>query len=185
MKRLVTLAMAGIVSGTAWAAAADQTSIKILEYGIYTAEVEVPRTEAMRPARVRNVCHVMTTLTVPVRDGLRFGFRYVVQGLPFNTPVDIRKIIRFPDDSKPSTPPVSYVTNVEYDRVHIDSVAYLGWVNGTHPGNWTFQIFDKDRKLAEIIFTVVERDAYTIRPDSISTCFPISSIEGTKKWRWI
>jgi hypothetical protein len=175
MKRLVTLVLSIVAAATACTQPNSEITVKTLEYGIFTAEVERPRTgvnETMRAALIRNLCHTMTTAVVPARDGIRFGFRYVVQGPPPGTPVEIRKVVKFPDHQTAPTSAVSYVVNEERERVHVDSIAYFGWVSGgTRPGTWTFQIFDKDRKLAEMVFTVVDKDAFAIRPDGQPKCF--------------
>jgi hypothetical protein len=77
------------------------------------------------------------------------------------------------------------VINKEPGRLFTGDVSYRSWANRRSiPGTWTFQIWENDRMLAKAVFTVVERDAFKIRPDGDSTCFPMSNLEGAMPWHW-
>jgi len=188
------LALALIVGGSAPARAADPDSIRplnvrIVEYGIYTAETKVPATgvnETMTSAKVANICHVMTTLTVPARDSLYFGLRFRVDGPPVGTMVEISRVIRFPDHTKPVDAPISYIWNDEVRRLRAGQISWTGWANWkSRPGIWTFRLLQADRKLAELSFTMVDKNDFSIRPDGDSTCFQMSGREGGTGWRSI
>jgi hypothetical protein len=187
MIRPFTLGLAAVLAIVAGATACPAATIEIVQYGVYTSEQVEPPTgdfETMRSARVTRICHVMTTSTVPAGGG-EFGFRYRVSGSPIGRPVDITHVLTYPDFRKPRGSPVSYVINKERGRVFTGDVSYRGWFNRRSiPGPWTFQIWENDRKLAEAVFTVVERGAFKIQPDGDSTCFLMSNLEGAMKWHW-
>jgi hypothetical protein len=173
----VTL-VAVITAVLALATPSVASNIEILEFGIYSAEVKIPATgsnETMKSAGLANICHVMTTSVVPARDNLQFGFRFRLLGPDVGKAIGLRRIIRWPDHLKPATSPETYVENEQIKQVKVGEVSWTGWTNWqTRPGIWTFQLFDKDLKLAEMSFTVVAKDAFTIQPSAASTCFRLS-----------
>jgi hypothetical protein len=62
---------------------------------------------------------------------------------------------------------------------------YFAWANRRIlPGIWTFQIWEEDRKLAEAVFTAVDRNPLTVRANGNSSCFLMSNFEGGMKWPW-
>jgi hypothetical protein len=165
--------------------AGDSVAIEILEYGLFTSEEVAPSTgvyETMRSATVTKVCHVMTTSTVSAGGG-EFGLRYRVLGSPAGRPVGITHVLIYPDARIPTDSPVFYVTNRQDERLVTGSTGYRGWANRrTRPGTWTFQIWEKDRMLAETVFTVVEKSAFKVRPDGDSSCFVLSNLQGATQW---
>jgi hypothetical protein len=87
----------------------------------------------------------------------------------------VKRSIRFPDHANPpaslSTESVSNYTV----RLRVGSASFAGWeMWKTFPGLWTFTLSVADRVLAEIRFTVVEKDQFNIEPDGSSTCFQMS-----------
>jgi hypothetical protein len=188
LKRLIVFVLTLMVGSVGLSSGLRASSIEVFEYGIYTAKVESQGTgmnETMKYAGVSQICHVMTTSVVPNRDNLQFGFRFRVHGSTSGAPVDFRRVFRWPDHLKPPTLPVTYVTNESVERYQVDQTSYWGWSNWqTRPGVWTFQIFEMDRKLAEMVFTVVDKDEIKVRPDGDSTCFQMSERKGAMKWHW-
>jgi hypothetical protein len=181
MRRVLSFVLSIVASLVAYATAGFASNIKIVEYGIYTAEVRIPATganETRKSAGLANICHVMTTSIVPARDQLQFGFRYRVYGPAPGSLVMIKRVVTWPDQRKPPTTPESYVTQQDDKKVRVGQTNYTGWINGqTRPGIWTFQLFEWDRKLAEMKFTVVDPTEVTVRPDGNSTCAPMSATE--------
>jgi hypothetical protein len=187
--RTAVLSLALAFGWVAPGLAAEPVSIKIVEYGIYTAETTKPSSgvnETMKGAQVANVCHVMTTTIVPARDKLRFGFRFRVDGPLVPATVGIRQTVRFPDHTKSSDVPVAYVTNEQLMRPSVGTIYYTGWTNWkTRPGTWLFRLFQADRQLAEMTFTMVDKNDFSIEPEGNSTCFQLSAREGEVIWRMI
>jgi hypothetical protein len=176
------------IVGPAAAAHAADIRVAILQYGLFTTEELEPSTgtdgKTMRAAIVTNVCHVMTTSIVPAGGGPEFGVSYRVVGSPTGTPVDITRVLRYPDP-RTHGPSVSYVTNRQRVRMPIGGRDYFGWANRRIiPGTWTFQIWEGDRMLAEAVFTAVDRKAFTLRSNDESSCFLMSALEGAMKWHW-
>lgn len=161
-------------------------SIHIVEYGIYTSEEKIPATgmnETLKPAGITKICHVQTTLVVPARDKLNFGFRYRVDGPVPGAVVEIKQAVKWPNHLNPLGAPPTYVANERIRRLRAGQTTYTGWINWqTMPGTWTFELFHADHKLAELSFTVVEKGQVSIQPDGDSTCFQLSSREGEMKW---
>ena len=186
MKRVLAIALAFI--GSAMAAHAADVSATIVQYGLFTAEEVEPSTgrdgPTMRAAVLTNICHLMTTSIVPAGGGPGFGVRYRVLGSPFGMPVELTRVIKYPDPGKRG-PTSSVVTNRQRVRVPIGEFDYFGWANRRHiPGIFTFQIWEQDHMRAETVFTAVDGRTFLVRPDGDSNCFLMSNLEGAMKWHW-
>jgi hypothetical protein len=159
--------------------AEEPVTIDVVEYGIYMAEIVTSATGVnaeMKPAKIKNICHVMTTKVVPARDHLNFGFRFHIGGQVSGQVVSVKKTIRFPDHTKPPGSRTSYVTNENTVQLKVGATSYSGWAMWqTHPGTWTFQLSVAGRLLVEENFTVVEKNGIHVVPDGDSTCFQMSS----------
>ncbi|HTR87666.1 MAG TPA: DUF3859 domain-containing protein [Reyranella sp.] len=167
-------------SGVAAKAQRAVITAEIVEYGVYSAKVEQPASgsnASMKSALISNICHVATTLEIPARDDLQFGLRYVVHGPTPGAPIQIRKIVRFPDHMKP---PPAYAFNETVQIVKIGRPQYTGWVNWhTRPGVWMFQFFHGEQKLTELVFSVVADDGQRFRDANDSDCFVMSGLLRT------
>ncbi len=182
----IAFVVALLASALAHAQAAGSVKVTIVGYGIYTAELKIPAVgfgASVQPERVANICHVMTTLVVPTRDNVRFGFRYRVDGANHGASVELKRIVKWPDHTRPADVPVSYLMNEETVKLRIGDQSWAGWRNiRSRPGAWTFQLFHADLRLAEIAFTLVDKSEVTVRPDSDSTCFQMSKIKRGTRW---
>jgi hypothetical protein len=179
--RTVALALALLFAVTA-AKAQDVRSIDIVEHGLYTSETD--RTEkqpnGMGHSFLKNICHVGTTDRVPLRLGAQFGFRYRVNGAREGQIVELRKTTIFP---APLTPPgfkpvpaSEYVFNRQTGNV---SYAGYGFDHDWElvPGTWTFQLWHKARKLAEIAFEIREGRQDPPTPSTSELrCFQVSAL---------
>jgi hypothetical protein len=178
MVRVAAVALAVLVGTTVAAFAQDAVGIDIIEYGIYSAETVTPASEAnadMKSATIKNICHLMTTLVVPAKDNLNFGLRYRVRGGKPGQIVDVKTSIRFPDHMNPPESLATYAINEKTMRYRAGATSYKGWTMWhTYPGLWAFSFSVADRKLAEINFTVVEKDQVRVEVDGNSTCFQSS-----------
>jgi Domain of unknown function (DUF3859) len=74
------------------------TGAQIVEYGIYTAEIDAAKrdNEGVLQSKLGNISHTATTTTVPARHGVRFGFRYKIIGTPAGATVPIKILTVFP-----------------------------------------------------------------------------------------
>ena len=176
----VLIALVALVAAGVEARAQAVSSIDIVEYGLYVADVE--STEVLPNGLASNtlssLCHVATTRTVPARMGIHFGFRFRTNG-PNNGIVGLRKIIVFPVDMLP--PGLSPLRTAEFPiRKLIGSVSYTGY-GFDHAwemqlGTWTTQIWEGNRKLAEVNFIVVDAGDPSVPPFGDSRCFQISQL---------
>ena len=179
--RTVALILAFLAWATAPAGAGDATSVEIVEYGIYVAEITSTLRDPNGIQRnvLANICHVATTKTVPAKYGLHFGFRYRVNGPDLGQVVDLKKTVQFP---AVMVPPGLAKPMTTYDyafSARTGVTSYTGY-SFDHawefvPGTWTFQLLQRERRLAELSFTVVDGTDVSIPLASNSNCFRISS----------
>lgn len=97
------------------------------------------------------------TFEVPAVLGTRFGFRYVINGVPAGAqvPIVIRKI--YPGLKDPARKEIVY--GHEYTRNHKIGETYGTGYGFDHPwelvsGPWTFQLLYRKKILAELTFKV-------------------------------
>lgn len=161
------------------AAAQDAVGVEILQYGIFRADI-VGKQRAFGGTQhnvVDNICHLATTGEVPLRIGLHFGMRYRVTGPVRGERVLLKKVMRYPAIMTPPAPdrPASQVAS--FVELLVGAVSYTEYALEQPwelvPGIWTFQFFDRDRKLAERGFTVTEGAAVSEAADP--ACFQLSS----------
>jgi hypothetical protein len=139
--------------------------IDIVEYGIYTADVESAVAAPGTPAGARNVVsdvkHAATTRTIPAQLGVRFGFRFIAVGTPSGATLPLRMVTIFPKPGLIAHAGARPIARSEYDRpVAVGATSYRDYSFDEAwelaPGVWTFQIWYRGRKLAEQKFTVVK-----------------------------
>jgi hypothetical protein len=139
--------------------------IDIVDYGIYESafsrKIEDPNSAGGSRSAVVRTMIKERTVTIPARNGLQFGFRFMVVGEPKDAPVKLKSITRFPPQGmrNPNSQNASYQD--EYTAtVALGSADYRGYSFDNDwelvPGVWTFELWDGDRKLAEQKFTVVK-----------------------------
>jgi hypothetical protein len=145
------------------ASAQKVSRIDVVEYGIYTGETE--RTEQTSPVPtnvVSSIHHAVTTKTIPAHLGTKFGFRYRVVGKPEGQSIDLLRVVLFPPrglTSPSSTKPIR-----KYEGTISRKIGETRFMDYTFedswelvPGKWTFQLWYRNRKVAEQSFTVVAR----------------------------
>ncbi len=157
-------------------------SIIVLEKGIYrsaTTEGEVITGTAGAVTRIRGSTLITSTVNIPGRKGIRFGFKYVVVGEISGSADKIKMITTFPGQGMFN--PVAgtrhfrneYAVHVAPGRVsyrefHLDH----DWE--IVPGLWTFEFWSGDSKLGEQSFCVeppVSEEGPLVFPDPAETCF--------------
>jgi hypothetical protein len=177
--RALAFALIGML-GVAPAAARD-AKVTVIEHGLYTADVagEQRDSSGVVTNLLENLCHVATTETVPLRPGVHFGFRYRVDGPTEGELVDLTLAVTFPKALKPPSGPA--VRRHERNALlAVGAVSYTGYSFDQDwefvPGRWTLEVLERDRKLAGVSFTVVDRDGPAPASPGTSSCFKISSL---------
>ena len=166
-----------LLAGTA-AQARDQVGVEIVQYGLFRSDIvgKQPGPGGVIHNVVDNICHIATTETVPMKIGVHFGLRYRVTGPVAGGRVLLRRVIHYPVVmTLPGGRPASLVSNFVELRAGTTSYAEYALEHDWElvPGIWTFQFFERDRKLAEFRFTVAEDAA--VLEEINPTCFQLSS----------
>jgi hypothetical protein len=139
------------------------TSAEILNYGIYTGTNVLTITDTNSPtSRVRFELLKVATQTnvIPAKINTKFGMQFVVHGNPFAESINLRGVYSFPEMSN-SVNAKSYSRYEGLVRVKLEDRSagmYWDFVDPWElvPGNWKFQLFDKDKLLIEKQFKVVK-----------------------------
>ena len=143
------------------AEAVEVWGVDVVRYGIYTAKVQQMEDIEKSPGGKRHV--VMEpefqeeTFRVPAILGTRFGFKYIINGIPDGAeiPIIIRKTYPGLKDPRYEKP----IFNHAYTQIHT-----IGEPNGTGYGfdhrwelvcgTWTFQLLYEGKILGEVSFEV-------------------------------
>jgi hypothetical protein len=148
-------------STTAYAQGAQVEQIQLVEFGIYTVDREIQGRDALgiNRAAASNVRHAATLRIIPAQIGTTFGFRYKVTGKPHDAPVELRQVVTFP--SPGLTPPFASkpITQDEFVlQTRIGEASYASYTLEDSfelvPGEWVFEIWQGNRKLATQRFKV-------------------------------
>jgi len=158
--------------------AREPIGVEIVQYGLFRSDIvgKQPDAGGVIHNVVGNICHVATTDIVPMRIGVHFGLRYRVTGPVAGERVRLRRVIRYPAVmTPPGGRPASLVSNAVELRAGTTSYAEYALEQPWElvAGTWTFQFFERDRKLAEFSFTVIEGAAVSEAAEP--TCFQLSS----------
>lgn len=138
------------------------TSAEIVGAGIFTSETGQSQRAAngIEVAKSSNIRLAVATTTIPIQQGVEFGITYRLAGTPDAT-VPVRTTIVFPPPGlMPPGKPAVRQSDVG-QMIKIGATAYRGFSFDEPfekvPGQWIFQIWSGNRKLAEQSFTVVAR----------------------------
>lgn len=151
---------------TAFSAGAEVVHrIDIVQYGIYTATVEAGSRKVMNGLAhnvVTNIHHAVTTTTVPAQLGVHFGFRYRIVGSAPGRHVTLRKVTLFPPPGLKPPDAAKPMQRNEYTLQRKTGETSYTDYSFDHPwelipGQWTLQLWEGNRKLAEKSFTVVRQ----------------------------
>jgi hypothetical protein len=150
-----------LTSASAYAQGALVERIRFTEYGIYTVDRDVQGRDVLgiNRAAASNVRHAATLRTIPAQIGTTFGFRYEVVGRAHAAPVELRQVVIFPS---PGLTPSSSSKPVRQDefvlQARIGETSYASYTLEDAfelvPGEWVFEIWQGNRKLATQIFRV-------------------------------
>ncbi len=153
------------VASTSFAQGLRVDGMNIIEAGIYEAVIEKKVPDPRDPTGFHNVLGdpklIQKTSTVPARQGTRFGTRAMIVGAPNNASVPIRIVYRPPAAGlrNPKTGEIIY--RGEYtDNWKIGATVYTEYYLENEwevvPGDWTFEYWYGNRKLAEHKFTLTK-----------------------------
>ena len=143
----------GCVAGTG-------TIVKVTEYGIFQAdpvkEVKANGTSLNHLVTLGNIKLAQRTESVAANKGVRFGIRYSFDGAK-DAVLTIK--LRHPEMTNPATKKTSVVEQWQ-QKSKAGGLSYAGFTMDSEwemvPGAWTFEVWDKDGKLAEKVFTVTK-----------------------------
>ena len=138
------------------------TGARVTEAGIYDATIKSTTSDPTAAGSRRNVIEdfkrVKETTIIPAKEGVRFGFRYRIQGAPEDAKIVLNMRHTHPAITDPSTGIA--ITQSNYDL--------KSWIGDTYTsfkmekewevvtGEWIFQIWYQNEKLLEQRFTTVD-----------------------------
>jgi hypothetical protein len=160
MKSLFALVL--LLGLSATAQAQSDARITILDYGIVTGtvgkDVRAPGTATGVTREVTNFKLVRQTETIVARQGVRFGIRYRLDGVPRDKVLKAKCITRFPAGGV-TTPKGENVTADEFDCELEGGDA--NWRSYTFdeawelvPGDWVMEFWYGGQKIGEKRFAV-------------------------------
>ena len=168
-----------LTSGAAYAQTPQIERIRFTEYGIYTVDREIQGRDALgiNKAAASNLRHAATLRTIPAQIGTTFGFRYEVMGKPHAAPIELRQVVIFP--SPGLTPSLSSSSrSIIRDEFLLQTrIGETSYAFELVPGNWVFEIWQGNRRLAMQVFKVI-----TSTPDDgkvITSTADVSAITST------
>jgi hypothetical protein len=136
--------------------------LDIHDYGIYAAaEQSCHRNDqGILLCDRTDVRHTETTLTVPARLGVHFGFRYKIVGAPDEATVRITGVIRFPSPGLQQPDAAAPIMKYEYqDNEQIGQIGYIDYAFDDPwelvPGSWSVEVWIDGERMAAQTFTVV------------------------------
>jgi hypothetical protein len=157
----VAIAFAALLLSEPALAQVKVTAAEIVEYGIYTAEIQTAKRDSkgVLQSNLGNIRHAATTTTVPARHGVRFGIRYKIIGTPDGATIPIKFVTVFPLAGLSPPNMAQPIHNSESNQtLKIADIGYhdYGFDDPWElvPGPWTIQIWYDKTKLAEQKFTV-------------------------------
>jgi len=137
--------------------------VNIIHPGIYEVEITKESDEKNLTGHswnvVRKIRNVKNTTSIPARICVTFGFEYVIVGAPIAAEIPIKMIVKFPSrglhnpETRETTYRIEALVGRTIGRRHFRSYT-LDKQWELVPGVWTFELWHKDRKLAEQRFTL-------------------------------
>ena len=165
MTKAPVFALAMLMYVISVANAQQISSVEIIEYGIYTADITTTQQDSSALGAhntVSNIRHAATTTTIPAQIGVHFGFRYRVNGSPQGEKVELKRVTIFPPAGLKS--PKSPQTLQKNENTIVRSIGATSYTDYSFDddwelvsGTWTIQLWHGERKLAEKAFTVTGR----------------------------
>lgn len=148
------------------AQASDVTreGVTIVERGIYVAIEKsgpVARSGLGPVSRIAHASLIQSTDIIPARRTLRFGLRYVIEGAPRGSAVDVRIVTRFPNTGLLDTTTGIKHRSSEYTiTAKVGVVAYRDFQFHEAweivPGEWVFEFWLAGREVGSHTFCIVD-----------------------------
>jgi hypothetical protein len=155
MRTTVSIIVLLLTSSAALAQAPHIDRIRVTEYGIYTVDRDIQGRDALgiNKAEASNVRHAATLRIIPAQIGTTFCFRYQIFGKPHAAPVELRQVVIFPSPGLSPSSTSKPITQDEYVlQTRIGETSYVSYTLEDAfelvPGNWIFEIWQGNRKLA-------------------------------------
>ena len=159
MRALLVLALLALAPSGVAAQTPEIERIDVLEAGL--SELVMGKDPAGKPV-LKSARVVEATTTIAAELGAAFGFRYVVVGKPAGATVALRMVTRYPRQGMrdANTGRTAYA-NEETVSANLGEAKVGGYrideLWEIVPGVWVFELWNRDRKLAEQRFTLVRR----------------------------
>jgi hypothetical protein len=140
-------------------------SAEIVEFGIYKIErsgehIQIPST-ASGGVKTATWAHLVTaTNRVPAEVGTTFGCHFVVKGEPTNAAVTLEIVVEHPPFEKTAGQKTGTVDKVPWQYVIGQKVGYTYTFDEPWeavPGDWSIQVWYRQKKLTEQKFLVEKR----------------------------
>ena len=137
----------------------EVNEIDIIDFGIYQADKKMKQAVDNLPTGGLNIIKdfnfIQTTDKIPLKKGIRFGYKYIIRGKPKEAIVTLRFKDSYPGLKDPRRSELMY--HGEYNS---NEKMGIQLVNGYMleedwelvPGEWTFAIWHNGKKLAEKTF---------------------------------
>ena len=135
--------------------------IEFTDYGVYAVDRKIHGRDSLgiNTATGSNIRHTATLRTIPAQIGTTFGFQFRIVGKPYDAPIDLRGVVKFPS---PGMIVPSSTTPVAQDQFKIQTrigePAYFSYTIEDSfelvPGVWTMEIWHGDRRLGAQTFTL-------------------------------
>ena len=184
MKTSLSLASVVLLSlscGYSHSQSAGAGGIQIVERGLYEAHTDTARQPRNGLWTVLHPRLIASTTTVPMRQGVRFGFRYVLQGAPNGQAVAVELVTRYPSPGRWDELVRAWRTESQYQvRLQAGVVHYRDFQlleqEELIPGLWIFEFWRSGAKIGEQRFCVVaEEQAVTTPPAENPLCLSTTS----------
>jgi hypothetical protein len=162
--RMIVASLLSLVSVVS-AHAGTIDRVDITDAGLYETKIEKAETAPGTATETRNALArtelLQKATRIDAKIGTHFGFRYRIIGQPDNGEADITFVTVPPAPGlrNPKTGKVS--TREEYSAaVMFNETGYAGYSFDEDweivPGTWTFELWDRERKLASQRFEIVK-----------------------------
>src|SRR6202011_2194681 len=158
---IVSIVALLLSSSAAYAQTPQVERIRFTEYGIYTVDRDVQGRDVLgiNRAAATNVRHAATLRTIPAAIAPPSGCLYEFIGRPHAASVELRQVVIFPS---PGLIPSSSSKPIRQDefvlQARIGETSYASYTLEDAfelvPGDWVFEIWQGNRKLATQAFRV-------------------------------
>lgn len=161
-RKIIVLVIILMLALCPTARASNISKIRIVEYGIFETRVEkTVDAKGTSLGRVdildNSLKNTKKTNVIEAAVGTNFGIRYVVEGNPNGDEVKLLVKVIHPNTINPETNQITTIEQVTvFPKIGELSYAGMGFEEAWElsPGEWIFQLWSADQKLAEQSFTV-------------------------------